>query len=245
MQVIAHRGASKHAPENTLAAFRKAAGLRSDMVELDVHLSSDGLLVVMHDTALDRTTNGTGALWKRTAEELGSLDAGSWFSPTFGAEGVPALREVFGALLPSIGVNVEVKAAGDGDARGPSELGAALLRELDAYAFGRDIIVSSFGYHLLEVIHALRRSLALAFLYATTQDPELLAARMRSGTIAAIHPLHELVSADLVLHAHSHGLAVNAWTVDSPERMRQLAGIGIDGIITNVPDLARLVLTGA
>src|SRR6516162_9968344 len=109
--VIAHRGASGTCPENTLAAFRRAEALGAHMIELDVQLSRDGEVVVMHDWTLARTTSGRGRVGARTAAELHALDAGSWFSQAFAGEPVPSLREVLAATgLP---VNVELKSRGD------------------------------------------------------------------------------------------------------------------------------------
>ena len=113
VQIVAHRGASAYAPENTLAAFRKAIELGADVLELDVHQSIDNQLVVIHDGTVDRTTSGKGTVKDCTVAALKQLDAGSWFSPQFSGERIPTLEEVFGSTPDSINLLIELKAGSD------------------------------------------------------------------------------------------------------------------------------------
>src|SRR5512132_2317510 len=120
MIIGAHRGSSGNAPENTLAAFRLAAKVGVDMIELDVRLTADRHLVVFHDRRLGRTVRGSGPVWMKTLAELRDLDAGSWFGHRFRRERIPTLHEVFHAVPRSVGINIEVKT--DGDSRRNPEL---------------------------------------------------------------------------------------------------------------------------
>ena len=110
---IAHRGASGRAPENTHVAFAAALALGAEAIELDVQLSADGELVVIHDETLERTTDGTGPVGDRTAAELAALDAGSWFAPEFRGERIPLLADVIAQLRDHVTLNVEIKSARD------------------------------------------------------------------------------------------------------------------------------------
>lgn len=139
VDVIAHRGASAYAPDNTLAAFRKAMELGADWFELDCHLTRDGALVVMHNGDVDDTTDGTGPIAGKTLAELKKLDAGSWFDPAFAGERVPTLAEALDLAKDRIGVYVEIKGSGDDRrlmdgivraATGHKELTPALKREI-------------------------------------------------------------------------------------------------------------------
>ncbi|HMD14677.1 MAG TPA: glycerophosphodiester phosphodiesterase family protein, partial [Bacteroidota bacterium] len=108
--IIAHRGSSAVAPENTLAAFKQAIRDRADAVELDIQLTSDGEVVVFHDRRLERTTDGKGLLQNHSLQELRALSAGAWFSPGFSSETIPTLQEVFDLIQGTIGINIEIKA---------------------------------------------------------------------------------------------------------------------------------------
>ncbi len=120
MVIIAHRGSSGSAPENTLAAFRLAVKAGVDMIELDVRLTADRHLVVFHDRRLGRTVQGSGPVWTKTLAELRALDAGSWFGSRFRGENMPTLQEVFLAVPRTVGINVEVKTDGDPRKKGGS-----------------------------------------------------------------------------------------------------------------------------
>src|SRR5512140_205883 len=111
--LVAHRGSSGTAPENTMAAFRKAIAAGVDMIELDVRMSKDYHLIVLHDSTVRRTTNGPGRVCGMSLQELKSLDAGSWFGPRFRGEQIPTLREVMELLPARVGLNSEVKTDGD------------------------------------------------------------------------------------------------------------------------------------
>lgn len=232
---IAHRGASALAPENTLAAFRKAIEAGADMVELDVRLTRDGHLVVIHDGNVRRTTNGSGLVARMTLEEVKALDAGSRFSPAFVGEKIPTLDEVIGATRGRIALNVEVKAPPVAE----DLVIHSLLRTLAGAGVERDVLVSSFWRSTLRKLRKRSALVRTALLYNVAISP-VAAAKAVGAT--ALHPNVAMVSQEIVRKAHEEGLAVNVWTVDGPREMRRLRSLGVDGIITNNPSLLREVL---
>src|SRR5512135_624414 len=142
MMVVAHRGSSGSAPENTLAAFRMAIDAGVDMIELDVRMTRDYHLVVHHDRRLERTTNGRGLVWEKTLQELKFLDAGSWYAPRFRGETIPTLREVMDMLPAHVGLNIEVKT--DGDPRKNQALEESCVLLIRERRFEKRTILSSF-----------------------------------------------------------------------------------------------------
>ncbi len=225
-RVIAHRGASAHAPENTLAAFALAVEMQADMVELDVHLCKDGQLVVIHDATLDRTTSGSGNVAEHTLAQLRQLDAGGWFDRKFGRERIPTLSEALETVGGECGVNVEIKYA----SRYPGIARAVVdaLRET-----GRpptDFIVSAFEHDVLDEIKALSPQLPVAPLFSAFPN----AADSLKGEY--LHPAHKIVDEDVVRRAEGKGQRVNAWTVNDDEGYRRMIDSGVYGIITDRPD---------
>jgi glycerophosphoryl diester phosphodiesterase len=225
--VIAHRGASGTCPENTLAAFRRAEALGADMVELDVQLTRDGEVVVMHDWTLERTTDGAGPVRERTLAEIGRLDAGAWFDPMFRGERVPTLADVLAAVrLP---VNVELKPVGD------DGLEARALEVVDsAGALGR-VVFSSFVPAALERLaqHAPAAALAVLWDRGPIADAMRLAERVGAR---ALHLRKDAASVTALHAVAAAGLPVRLWTVNDPGEMARLAGPGIDGIFTDFPE---------
>jgi glycerophosphoryl diester phosphodiesterase len=223
---IGHRGASKAFPENTLAAFRAACDAGADMCELDVQLSRDGAVVVIHDDTVDRTTNGRGAVAGLTLEQLKGLDAG-------GGERIPTLDEVFAATAGRCGINVELKIAG------LEAQVAAIMRKWNAV---ETAMVSSFEWGALEAIRALAPEIRLGVLAEKKPDRMLeAAARMHAY---AVNPRFDLATREFCAAAHAGGFKVFVWTVDAPEAMRLLIAAGVDGIMTNYPDRMRSVMGG-
>ena len=140
-----------HAPENTMASFAKAIELQADMTELDIHLSKDGELIVIHDSSVDRTTNGKGLVCDLTLEQIKNLDAGSWFAPEFAGQRVPVLGEVMEFIKGKIDLNVEVKASPQGVYPGIID---RLIEEIERHDMVDSVVVSSFQRPYL---HELRR----------------------------------------------------------------------------------------
>jgi len=238
--VIAHRGASKQAPENTMAAFRRALELGVGGIELDVHLSSDGYLMVTHDEQVDRTSNGKGLVRDKTFAELRALDFGSWFSPEFKGEKIPELEEVLELLTGWDGLlNIEIK---NGPIFYPG-IEKATSEALEKYKFTNHTIISSFNHYSLVEIRKVNADIKTAPLYmAGLYEPWGYARRI--GAVA-IHPLFYNIVPEVMKGCKQNGIKVNPFTVDQPEHIKAMAAAGVDGIITNVPDIAISILRGS
>ena len=222
--VWAHRGASHDAPENTLAAFLLAEQAGADGLELDVHLSADGVPVVIHDETLDRTTDAAGPVAAWTREQLRDVDAGGWFSPRFAGETIPALDEVFKVFGDRLRINIEIKAP---------RAGEAVLATLVDFPLA-DVVVSSFDQKLLRIMRQLDADLPLAVLH--DRGPWRAGIKLAVDIGAtAFHPEVSLVSRPLIETCRAHGLPVHVWTVDDTRVGRSLCRAGIDGLFTNDP----------
>lgn len=225
--VIAHRGASGTRPENTLAAFRRALELGADMVELDVQLTRDGEVVVIHDRSLERTTDGVGPLAARTLAELRMLDAGAWFDPRFAGERVPTLAEVVAAV--PLAINVELKPDGDDGLEGRA------LAVVEAAGALERVVFSSFEMAALERLRARSRSAELAVLWETAPISEAVA-RCRRVAARALHLRKDRVRAAVLATAAAAELQVRVWTVNERAEMERLAAAGVDAIFTDYPE---------
>lgn len=251
--IIAHRGASGIAPENTLTAFILAAEQGAHFVELDLRITRDGYLVVCHDASVDRTTNGRGPVHEHTLAELQSLDAGYAFTPDGGATypfrglglRIPTLEEVLAALPGHVGLNLEIKSAPwDPMDR---QRGQAIVERLARLVRDRPdlydrLLVSSFDATVLERLRQLLPEIptALCTIPLVTLPEQL--ERTLAGGFDAFHPMDigfDEHGPSVLAAAHLAGLLVNVWTVDSSERIAELAALGVDGIITDFPGRAR------
>ncbi|MDQ3031238.1 MAG: glycerophosphodiester phosphodiesterase [Myxococcota bacterium] len=225
--VYGHRGASARAPENTLKAFALALDEGADGIELDVRLSRDGVVVVVHDVDLARVAG--------RPDRIAALDAATLRTIDVGGDVVPTLDDTLDLTLPR-GARVNVELKGDVPDRGALTRAVARLlarrheRERDA------IFVSSFRPEILIGLRALRAAVPRAFLFDAEHTGPMRAALLRRAVSPeGLHPHHTLCSPGAIARWHARGLFVNAWTVDAPGRARALAEAGIDGLITNDP----------
>jgi glycerophosphoryl diester phosphodiesterase len=219
---VGHRGAAGHEPENTLRSFRRAMGLGADMVELDVHICGSGELVVIHDETVDRTTDGTGEVAKLTLDELKTLDAGR-------GERIPTLQEVIDLATGRMGINIELKGLGTAE--------PALEHIEDAVDKGWDrsgFHVSSFHLGELSAIRELSEDVRTGVLFAL-DDGSIMEFAELNGAYS-LNPNHRTVTLDFVVRAHDRGLKIFAWTVNEPEDIARMRGLGVDGIISDYPD---------
>lgn len=233
--VLAHRGASHDAPENTLPAFELARQMGADGVELDTSLTRDGVPVVIHDLTLDTTTDGHGPVNEYTLDMIRHLDAGSSFDSAFKGTRVPTLDEVFEALGKDMFVNVELKSTswnGDG-------LEAAALAVIRKHNAAGRVVVSSFNPMTLRRFHKLAPDVPIGYLYADGEPLPLRYGWLMFGVPhEARHPHHKIIDAAFMRWAQGNRYRVHTWTVDDPARMVELRELGVDAIITNRPDVA-------
>ena len=236
--VIAHRGASAYAPENTITAFRLAAELGADAVELDAKLTADGQVVVHHDRTLDRTTTGTGPLKTRTLEELQYLDAGSHFNLNYAGERIPTLSEVFRAVADRLLINIELSNYASPFDRLPEAI-VKLVRE---FGLEKWVLLSSFNPVGLMRARKLAPEVQLGLLVAAMEPRWLRAFFSMITPHEAFHPSMILVSEEMIEGQHRQGRWVNVWTVNELDNIKRLVHLGVEGVITDVPDLAREVV---
>lgn len=255
--VIAHRGASGLAPENTLAAFTLAVELDADLIELDLQMTSDGELVVLHDLTLDRTARGaaedcTGAIDALTLAQVQSCDAGSWFNegrpdladPAFADERIPSLDEALARFGTDVRWYIETKKllAGEG-------MEKELVASLEAAGFTADapasqqVVVQSFEPASLRTVQELRPDLTLSYLISVGAVGEVDLDEVATYAVG-IGPAWVDVDADLIAAAHERCLTVIPYTVDDPDEMVRLLDLGVDGIITNHPEVLRPLVKG-
>jgi glycerophosphoryl diester phosphodiesterase len=225
---IAHRGASGRFPENTLRAFDAAIDASAQMCELDVQLTSDGALVVIHDEKVERTTDGRGAVRSMTLDELKRLDAGVRFGPEFQGERIPALAEVMALTDGRCGLNIELKGAG------VERKVCELIVERRALVTA---MVSSFDWDALAIVRHFEPRVRVGLF--GSQWPARMVGAAFELKAESINPRSDIVTEDLCIAAHERNLRVYTWTVDEPGEMRRLIAFGVDGIMTNYPERLR------
>ena len=243
---LAHRGASARAPENTLEAFRAAVEAGAGGLELDVHMTLDGEVVVIHDPTVDRTTNGSGDVAQMTLEEIRALDAGYRFSPDGGSTHpyrgrglrVPRLAEVY-EEFPDVPVNIEMK-------RGQAGVEEAVLEVIrDAGAAGRTLVASNRH----EVVRrfrrisggristaASRREIARFYVFSRLHLERLYRPTYDALQVPPEHRGTKVVTQRFLEAAHDRGVRVDVWTINEPGEMRRMLDLGADGVMTDRPE---------
>ena len=228
---VAHRGASGYAPENTFAAFDLAFQMKADYIEVDVHMSKDGELVVIHDATVDRTTDGTGYVRDLTLEELKSLDAGSWMGSQFAGEQIPTLEEVLDRYRGKMGVLIELKTPH------MIEKVAEILRvrNLDKPQNGK-IIVQSFHFESMRQMKQLLPHVPVGVITSNPAHINVETLQQVSAYADWFNPHYSLVTEELVRQVHEHGMKIGSWTVRSQDVADFLLNMKVDAIITDFPD---------
>ncbi|MGB0166019.1 MAG: glycerophosphodiester phosphodiesterase [Luteibaculum sp.] len=246
--IIAHRGASFLAPENTLAAISQALEIGVDFIEVDVRLTIDNIPVLMHDSRVNRTTNGRGSLVSYTYKTLKKLDAGSWFHSDFKGEPVPSLNEVFRKVLPSAKLLVELK----GSTFSQPLFARRILELIDKYQAEDRVIIQSFNPNLLMSIQRENPEVEVNLLvnYFNRKLPFYSDRLPKLGNIfrfkkyQAVNPNSKWIDRKTVEKIHEEGKKVFCWTIDDPNEMAKLIELGVDGIITNKPHILKGILKG-
>jgi len=233
--IFAHRGDFAHAPENTLPSFEQALQKGADGIELDAKLTSDGQVIVIHDSTVDRTTNGKGRVASLALEEIRKLDAGSWFNEKFSGTKVPLLEEVFDLVGQDKLINIELtnySSPRDG-------LAVKVCELLKRHNNHSQILFSSFFSSNLKIASQILPEIPRGLLAM----PGLVGLWARSfgfmfGDYQALHPHTSSASREQVQRAHRVNRRVHVWTVNSPEEINQLKEWGVDGIFTDDPQMA-------
>ncbi|MCA1011981.1 glycerophosphodiester phosphodiesterase [Halobacillus halophilus] len=233
---IAHRGASGYAPENTMAAFEQAFEMKADMFELDVQMSKDGELVVIHDTKVDRTTDGAGKVKDLTYDELQELDAGSWFSEKFEGEKIPKLGEVLDEYRGKIAILIEIKSPSLYPGIEQKVADALEARNMDK-PNNNKIIVQSFNHESVKNFHSILPGVPVGVLVGYSENG--ISDRQLENFAAYaqyVNPNKAMIDSELVDRIHAYGLETHPYTVRDRVAAQYLLNAGVDGIITDYPD---------
>jgi glycerophosphoryl diester phosphodiesterase len=227
--VIAHRGASGNAPENTLAAFKKAVALGATFIETDLQLSRDARFVAIHDPTVNRTTNGQGAVHEMTLAELRRLDAGSWFGSEFAGERIPTLQEILEfSKKYDVVFYLEIKPSGSW---GGEQALVSALRE--SAEIPRTVVIS-FDAAIVRTMRNIEPTLMTGLLYDGQIENPLEKALAIGARQLAVRG--DLVTPAFIAEVHKKDLQMVCWTVNHPAHMRMLAAAGVDGIMSDYPD---------
>lgn len=234
---IAHRGYSHIYPENTMLAFQKAVEAHCDGIELDVHFSRDGQIVVIHDENLDRTTNGKGNVWDYTAEQLRTLDAGAGFAGRYGISPIPTLKEYFEYIKDKdVFTNIEIK---NGIHPYPG-LEQKLIEMIRRFDLDDKIIFSSFNHYSMVACKRLAPHIPVALL--TSSWMVGAGAYARGLNAEFVNPRYQSLTDEALKELAAHGVQVQAWTINNEDVMRAMIQQGIYGVITDRPDVMHSVL---
>ena len=232
--IVAHRGSSNQAPENTLGAFQRAVDESADAIELDVRCTADGEVIVFHDAYLRRTTNGTGLVEHKTLRQLRTLSAGSWFGRPFEGENIPTLDETIGLINGRLGINIEIKSGGR--SRPHDEIVDrcdSIVRNHHAESL---VLYSSFQHRYLEYLKRSHPHLAVGYLYHVIRIPRRLTGRpaqRRRGDYLVVSSAG--LRPRFVERAHREGLLVGTFTVNTPPQLVRALRMGVDAIFTDEP----------
>jgi len=242
---IAHQGFSSRYPSCTFPAFQAAIELGVDLVEMDLHLSKDGEIVVIHDGVVDRTTNGKGAVADLTLAQLKALDAGSWFDKKFSGVTIPTLEEVI-PLFRSVETRMclEIKPTAEGGRYEGIE--KKLITMLQSHQMIERVVVTSFNGEVLREIKALEPRIPTSYDPSEVEYAEYSPAQLcqlvlaRHGHILSCR--YEVISDKLMRESRLVGVPVWAWTVNDPQEMRRLISLGVDAILSDHPDVLQAIL---
>jgi glycerophosphoryl diester phosphodiesterase len=232
--VAAHRGASGIAPENTLAAFRRAINQGADILELDVRMTRDFHVVVHHDRDVRRTTGANGCIWDLTLQQIRMLDAGRLFHPRFAGQQIPTLRQVLEMVPSHVGVNIEAKT--DGDPRKHLAFEEVCILIIMEKKFEDRVIVSSFDHRFLERIHRLFPAIRTGALAMPIRDmrkkPSQIARRTGAGAFICDRSMLRQKHVD---DAHGRNILVGSYVINTPQHLREAVDLGVDVVVTDFP----------
>jgi glycerophosphoryl diester phosphodiesterase len=232
---VAHRGATGYAPENTIAGFDLAVDMKADYIEIDVQRSKDGELVIIHDTTVDRTTDGTGKVGDLTLQQLQGLDAGSWKGESFTGESIPTFEEILDRYHGKVGILIELKAPELYPGIEEQVAEALKERNLDQPQ-NEKIIIQSFNFESMKKTDKLLPKVPVGVLTSNRTHTTAEALKEFSTYAEWFNPSYGIVTEEVVDQVHAQGMQIGSWTVRSQEAADFLYEMNVDAIITDYPD---------
>lgn len=235
--ILAHRGANRYAPQNTIPAFEKAVSLGADGVEFDVQMTLDGVLVVCHNFTVDQTSDGHGFISEMNFEDLRDLDFGSWFSPQFAGTKIPTLEEVLRVVQNMKLINIEIKRPSVAHQKEVVRKTVEVIRKM---RLTDRVVVSSFDYCVIDEVKRIAPEIVCGLLYSfrdrkrAGMDHGKYLSEVRQHRAEAVHPTYNYIfSPTYLLRCKIHHVTINAWGVKKPEHMKYVRKIPVHSIITD------------
>ena len=240
--ILAHRGANKVAPQNTIPAFIKALEFNADGIETDVHLCKDGEIVICHNYTVDETSNGIGLIDELTLAQLKAMDFGSYFNKDFSGVSLPTLSELLDVVRKMKLINIEIKPP-----KKDNDLVKKVVEEINKYGIVENSIVSCFDPECVRLVKEIDKNVKTALLYENDElGNEIMtfgvAKYCKQLNVDAAHPHRKLIKENEIIELHNLGIAVNPLTVNLEEEIIRLTKWGCDALISDVPDYCRKVL---
>jgi len=230
--VMAHRGASADSPENTRIAIQKAVEYGADYSEIDVHQTGDGVIILLHDETLDRTTSGKGHIWDLTWEKIRNLDAGAWFGDEFQGEPVPRLVDIIRFSTGRIKLNVEIKIS-----REEPDIVSKVVDIIQKNDFKDDCVVTSFDRKTVAKVKEIDPGIKTGFIFGKDYPEDVF-----TGNWEVLSCNYKVVDEEFVKKARKNKKKIYVWTVDKKNEMLKLIDLKVDAIITNRPGFLMEVL---
>lgn len=235
MFIIAHRGASGYAPENTIASIEFAIKMGCEAIEFDVQLTKDNQMVVCHDFTVDRTTNGSGEIKNYTLAEIKKLDAGSWFSKEFAGERIPTLEELLNIIPNDIFLHIEIKRTSSDNRDIEKVLNDILVKHNRITT----VLISSFNHYSIREIKRYNDQINIGMALEADLIEPIKYIKDNDIPLYSFHPCYEYVSSSMIQELHKNNIRVHCWTVNNKELATRLKEMGVDSIFTNYPDLLK------
>ncbi|WP_128894738.1 glycerophosphodiester phosphodiesterase [Longirhabdus pacifica] len=228
VKILAHRGATTYCPENTMSAFEKAVELGADGLEIDVQMTSDGKLVVIHDETLERTTNGSGMVMEHSLSKLRTLDAGNWFHHKFNGEKIPTFEEVLQfSIKNQLYLNIELK----NSIVHYKDIEQEVIKLVQQYHYESQVILSSFNHLSLKLCKQVDSNIAIGVLYSKPMmEPWQYAANLQA---TAVHPYKKFVSEKLIKECKRLNIDVHPWTISTKEELDQHKVMNVTKVISD------------
>jgi len=236
--IIAHRGFSDEAPENSMAAFQKALVAGCDMIEMDVRLSADDVPIVFHDRRLQRTSSGSGPINKKHSRQLMSIDNGSWFSPKFSRERIPKLSDVLPLARKGVRLNIEIKP--DVVSAGPVSAVELVIREIQKAKVQSTTIITSFNHRMVKEVREIDKTIVTGVIYNPMTHFRKSPSTLIRNSYAEIFVCSKFqVTGDVVADTQEAGYQLYIYGVKTGRDVQRMLELSVDGIICNNPKFVR------